>query len=489
MTRQRKGLKMEPICLPDFPDDTDIRVVHGNPFVFRGPYSVEINSEFFAAKMSKSRDLLYLSEDGWFERKNGIWFPILQETVEERIRTVLKDEMRRADVTAYDKLGKAVSWIMKSLKSKILKGKTIPALNPDIVPLRNGVIEWCEDEKKLVFRHYRPDDMIFHTLNVNYDPNAKSKLIEQVIHEILYRPDNYRVVQEYFGGGLLMENRCRRFLILQGASGSGKTTLSDMLTSILGPSRIICPSSDKINDRFAFSSMKNQSLILIMEATAETFETPEGCAFLKRACGHDPMSFPKKHLNETSDCTGLFSIVILTNSELRFYSDGEGVEIMDRLTPIVFDRKIENRDLQMDKKLKGENERSAFLNWLIEGAERLIRNNWEIELSDDQIKIRNRMVKATKGVELFVREHVERAFGDHFLTSDAYVAYSELVEEEGFEPLTGDKFAKDLSTTMQKKHGVETDHNLPAKKTPTMMGGVTQKKQTARGYKGFRLVH
>ena len=143
----------------------------------------------------------------------------------------------------------------------------------------------------------------------------------------------------------------------------------------------------------------------------------------------------------------------------------------------------------MDKKLQGENERSAILNWLIEGAERLIRNNWEIELFEDQTNIRNRMVKATKGVELFVRDHVEKSSGDHFLTSEACEAYARLVEKEGLEPLTREKFAKDLSTTMQKKYGVEIDHNLPAKKTPLMMGSTTPKKQTARGYKGFRLVH
>lgn len=479
---------MEPICLPDFPDDTDIRIAHGDPFVFNGPHSVAINSEFFAAKMAREIHLAYFDKDGeWFECQDGCWVPVAELNLKERIRSTLKDEMRRSDVYALDKIAKAVFPTMDSLKSKCYRGLSVPRLNPDIIPVKNGILEWSESENKLVFRSYRPDDMVFNALNVSYDQNAKSELFDRVIREILHRQDNYLVVQEYFGGGLFMENRSRRFLTLQGASGSGKTTLSDMFTSILGPSRMICPSSDKINDKFAFSSMKSQSLILIPEATSKTFETPEGCAFLKRACGHDQMSFSKKHLNETSEHSGLFTIVIMTNSELRFYSDGEGVEITDRLTPIVFDRKIEHRDLQMGKKLQGETERSAILNWLIEGAERLIRNNWEIKLSEDQTKLRNRMVKATKGVELFVRNHVERSSGEYFLTSEAYTKYSELVEEEGFEPLTEEKFAKNLSTTMQ-KHGVKIDHNLPAKRTPTMVGGVIQKKQTARGYKGFVLV-
>lgn len=462
--------------LPDFPDDTNIRIAHGDPFIFYGPHSVGINSEFFAAKMASERHLAYFDKDGeWFENQGGCWGPVAERNLKERIRATIKNEMRRSDVYTFDKIAKAVFPTMDSLKSKCYRGSGVPKLNPDVIPVKNGLLKWAESEKKLVFRPYRPDDMVFSTLNATYDPNAKSELFDRVIHEILYRPDNRRVVQDYFGGGLFMENRSRRFLTLMGASGSGKTTLSDMFTSILGPSRVICPSSDKINDKFAFSSMKSQSLILIPEATAKTFETPEGCAFLKRGCGVDPMAIPKKHKDETSNCSGLFSIVIMTNSELRFYSDGEGVEIMDRLTPIVFDRKIANRDLEMRKKLQGENERAAMLNWLIAGAEHLRQNNWEIELSEDQTKIRNRMVKATKGVDLFVQERIERDFGDRVLTSEAYATYLKLVEEEGFEPLSETKFAKDLSEIMQ-KNGTKPNHNLPA-----------DNGKTARGYVGFKL--
>lgn len=469
-------MKAMTMKLPDFPDDTDLRIKHGDPFIFYGPHSVAINSEFFAAKMASELRLAYFDKDGeWFENLGGSWVPVAERNLKERIRVTLTDEMRRNDVCAFDKIAKAVFPTMDSLKSKSYRGANVPKLNPDIIPVKNGILEWDERKKKLVFREYRPDDMVFNTLNVSYDQNAKSELFDRVIHEILYRQDNYLAVQGYLGGGLFWENRSRRFLVLQGASGSGKTTLSDMFTSILGPSRVICPSSDKINDKFAFSSMKSQSLILIPEATSKTFETPEGCAFLKRACGHDPMSFSKKHLNETSQHSGLFTIVIMTNSKLRFYSDGEGIEISDRLLPIIFDRKIEHRDLQMGKKLQGETERSAILNWLIEGAERLIRNNWEIELSEDQTKIRDRMVKATKGVELFVREHVERNFGDRFLTSEAYVAYSRLVEEEGFVPLTESKFAKDLSVVMQ-KNGIKPNHNISSGNG-----------KTARGYVGFKI--
>ena len=85
------------------------------------------------------------------------------------------------------------------------------------------------------------------------------------------------------------------------------------------------------------------------------------------------------------------------------------------------------------------------------------------------------MVKATKGVELFVREHIERDFGDRVLTNEAYTAYSKLVEREGFEPLSEAKFAKDLSEIMQ-KNGTKPNHNLPA-----------DNGKTARGYVGFKL--
>ena len=52
---------------------------------------------------------------------------------------------------------------------------------------------------------------------------------------------------------------------------------------------------------------------------------------------------------------------------------------------------------------------------------------------------------------------------------------NEMLEEEGFEPLSEAKFAKDLSEIMQ-KNGTKPNHNLPA-----------DNGKTARGYVGFKL--
>ena len=148
---------MESIRLPDFPDNTDIRIVHGNPFVFRGPHSVAINTEFFAAKMASELRLAYFDKDGeWFENLGGSWVPVAERNLKERIRVTLTDEMRRNDVRAFDKIAKAVFPTMDSLKSKCYRGLSVPRLNPDIIPVKNGILEWSESDDKLVFRKYRP---------------------------------------------------------------------------------------------------------------------------------------------------------------------------------------------------------------------------------------------------------------------------------------------------------------------------------------------
>jgi len=81
---------MEPIRLPDFPDDTDIRIAHGAPFIFHGPHSVSINTEFFAAKMAKELHLAYFDKDEeWFENRDGCWVPVAERKLKEMIRATL----------------------------------------------------------------------------------------------------------------------------------------------------------------------------------------------------------------------------------------------------------------------------------------------------------------------------------------------------------------------------------------------------------------
>ena len=85
---------MEPICLPDFPDDTDIRINHGLPLVPKGKYSYAINPRYFAAKVIKQHGLIFFGRNGWFEWTLDGWLPARPCVIKSRISDLLQDEVR-----------------------------------------------------------------------------------------------------------------------------------------------------------------------------------------------------------------------------------------------------------------------------------------------------------------------------------------------------------------------------------------------------------
>ena len=119
--------------------------------------------------------------------------------------------------------------------------------------------------------------------------------------------------------------------------------------------------------------------------------------------------------------------------------------------------------------------RSAILNWLLDGARRVRKNNWNIQLTDDQISRRDRIVEATRGVEIFVKNHIAEMPGKNFRTGDAYELFTRLHKTAGYEYLPEDTFRKRLAKTMALEYGAAASNTIPGPNG-----------KPVRGYRGFK---
>lgn len=436
------------LSFPDFPDDTALEIENGNPFIFKGQFTVEINCEAMAARIAKDHDIAFFSSDEWFEFQNHQWTPLHEINMKKLIRDYLKTEMRRNDVQAHDRIPRSVYAILESLKSRCFLGEMLPKLGPDLIPVRNGLLQWDADKKIFTCRPYKRDDMIFHTLDVEYHPEAKSTLFDKKIREVIPDEDDRRVVQEYMGAALFAENRSRKFMVLQGEGGCGKSLLQKLLTSILTVDRTFDLNFDVIRQNFAFSALTTQTLLTASEAAAKAFRDSTGCEFVKKAVGGDFFQTAQKFKNLKVDHHGFFSLLIVSNNDFHFQYDGLGNEFKDRAIIIQFTKHIapEKQDKDLAEKLLKD--RSAILNWFLAGAERVRKNDWNITLSPTQISRRDRIIEATKGIELFVRNHVVFASGNSLPIQDAYKAYAKLCKTAGFEYLTEKTFQHRLHKVM-----------------------------------------
>ena len=465
-------------------------IVGNNEYAFRvkGKGNLEVNPGYFASKFVKKHGLVFFRGDGWFEWTKDGWAPLRKSILQSRIRDLLKKEVRSFRMPsasksqtpvmpAYELVNTGnINEILRMLTIECDRGDTLPQLDPDVIPLQNGVLRWNAKKHDLDFRDYTQNDLIFSRLDAVYDPKAESELFQKKLAEILPNEDDLRVVQEYMGAALFSENRTRKFMLFQGEGGCGKSLLVKLLTGIMTLDRTFDLDFRALRGNYAFSSLTTQTLLTASEAVSEAFCQSAGIEFVKKAVGGDFFATAQKYRNEKFDHYGFYSFIIVSNNELRFKYDSRGDEFKDRLIPILFNEHIENPDKTLADKLLADH-RSAILNWMIDGARRVRKNNWNIQLTDDQISRRDRIVEATRGVEIFVKNHVVESAGKFFRTGDAYELFTRLHKTAGYEYLPEDTFRKRLAKTMAFEYGAAASNTIPGPNG-----------KPVRGYRGFKLV-
>ena len=461
---------MEPICLPDFPDDTDIRINHGLPLVLKGKYSYAINPRYFAAKLIKQHGLIYFRKGGFFEWTDDGWIPALEQNIKYWISDMVQDEVRgygntnnrpEPSMPAYDLVNtRNIKEILETMKYMCNHGDALPPLDPDVVPVKTGLLRWNAEKQDFDFRAYTPDDMIFHTLDVAYVPEAKSDLFQETLTRIMPDPDDRRVSQEYLGSILFPENRTKKFMTFTGTSNSGKSALLGAVVDIMTPKRIFDLDLKTLAGDYGLSALTNQTLITIFEAGKDAFCNPFVIEFIKKATGRDSFKTNRKNSNEQVEHVGLYSILFTSNYNQRFEFEGDGGEFANRLLPILFTKPIENPDLTLGDRLSSDH-RSAIFNWLLDGARRVRRNNWDISLSPAQTLRRDRLIQATRGIDLFVNNFIVAVPSQHITTAAAYEAYIHLHYAAGFEYLDETVFQRRFAKAMAARFGKNTCKNLP----------------------------
>ncbi len=478
----------------DFPNDADVIGENGDAFIPKGKNSIEINPRYFAAKILKKHGLIHFGRDGWYEWTTEGWIPARPCVIKSRIGDLLLDEVRayynskkstflllkpKAPSTpAYDLVNtRSINEIMGMIAIMCDHGDTLPPLDPDVIPVQNGILRWNEKAHDFDFQdHYNPNDLIFTKLNAVYDDKADQTFFLEKLTEIIPDAEDRRVTQEYMGALLYPENRTRKFMLFQGEGGCGKSLLVQLVTDILTIDRTFDLDFRSLSGDYAFSALTTQTLLTASETVSDAFSCSAGSEFVKKAVGGDFFQTRQKYRNKKVDHHGFYSLIIVSNNKLKFKYDGRGDEFKDRLIPILFSHHIENRNLTLIDTLMRDH-RSAFLNWLLDGARRVRRNNWDITLSDTQINRRDRLVEATHGIELFVENNVEDYETGHITTDDAYRRYVYYHKTAGYEYMEYTVFQKRFAKAMAKCFGDVTCKNLPS----------PDGKNNARGYRGVRL--
>ena len=220
---------------PEFPKYPQIEIRTGAPFVRYGKKSLRVNPRYFAS--------LYIHEtrvtrfDGGWVCWDGRWKWISENDIQNDLEDLIFQVSTDYDI--FDNFQVSESELRETLQ--IVKRKaycgSMPPMDPDIVPVSNGVLHWIEAKQNFESIDYSPEIMVLDRMPIEYDPTATAPQFEAVLREIIPDPEDRRVAQEYLGSALFFENRTRKFLLCLGEGGCGKTILSLFLIAIIGKNR------------------------------------------------------------------------------------------------------------------------------------------------------------------------------------------------------------------------------------------------------------
>ena len=425
---------------PDFPKYPEIENLVGPPFVRYGKVNFRINPRHLAARCIHDARPHVFDGGIWVCWKDDGWKKLSENDVLNDLEDLISQLCTDGD--AFGKMHVSESELREALqivKRKAYSGP-MPQVDPDIIPVSNGVLRWVDAKQDFDFVDYTPEIMVFDRMPISYDPAATAPQFEAVVQEILPDPEDRRVAQEYLGAALFFENRTRKFLLCLGEGGCGKTILSLFLIAIIGKDRTMELNMSNVKNPYEFSSLTTQTLLTAPEAVSRALCT-DGAEYVKKLVGGDFFQTQQKFRNARVDHYGTFTLLVMSNHQLRFQYEGRGDEWRDRVIPIFFDRHIpeERRELGLVDRLLRE-EGPGIFNWFLEGAKRVRRNNWRITLSTVQRDRTKRLLALSNPMTVFVQNHIDFSAGNYFTSADAWSHYLRVRQEAGLPVLESAAF-------------------------------------------------
>ena len=446
----------------------------GEPFPTEGRRNPRVNPIFFAAAFQQDTQVKYFHDVGWLKLENGRWHRTSSTAIKIAIRDLILRLMRSTSKSCFSQITPGLLHEIMQMVQLENGAERFPPLDPDIIPVTNGILYLEPVSQELKFRDYNQEDIILDSLTVPYIPNAPAPLFEEKIREIIPDADDRRVVQDYLGASLFPANRTRKFLLFQGEGGCGKSLLVLLLSRLLGPTRVFDLNFKHISSTFGFSDLTTQTLLTASEAVSGGL-CSSGGELVKKITGGDYFQTAQKFQNDRVKHFGTFSLVLVTNSKMRIKFEGKGQEWKDRMLPILFHHHIpeEKQDRTLVDRLLAE-EGSGILNRILDGARHVRSNNWRIELTTTQKVRRDKLVDEIRSMDMFVCNYIRRSAGNEFSSRSAYATYIRHQRDLGLEFLEEAAFYKRFAKSMG------TEYNA--------IGCNSIHGQKIRGYKGFELL-
>lgn len=305
------------------------------------------------------------------------------------------------------------------------------------VGVKNGVLDV---ENEIL---YKPDPKYFIQtyFDCSYIKEVNTEYVDKILNELANNDEKiHLLLEEVMGYILLKDQRFQVAFIAVGEGSNGKSTFIKMITNMVGIENVSAIDYSQVTEKFKIAGLLNKVLNVGEEMPNRLTKQPE---IFKKLITGDPVQAEFKNENT----------FVLRNTAKFIFSANELPPTTDRTHGfyrrwiiIPFNAKFneENRDLNLDFKLKENGFKNAVLKVALRGLNRLLKQNHftQCELVDQMMH--NYQVD-NNSILRFIEESIIKM--DVIVDRDVvsvFKEYKEFSVNYGFQGLSLPKFQKEI---------------------------------------------
>jgi len=310
-----------------------------------------------------------------------------------------------------------------------------------IINLKNGSL--VLNKAGVTIKPFDYRDFLTHQLNFSHSPKAINHVFLTYLEEVLPDSDTRKTLQQVAGYLFIKGLKMEKVFFLFGTGANGKSVFFEVINGVIGSDNISNFSLESLTDDKGYHRAMIKDKIVNYGTDIRLTKIDVG--MFKTLASGEPIEarLPYRDPFVMTDYAKLIFNVNRMDSANIEHTHG----FYRRLLIIPFNQTIADENQDRDLHTKILNDRAGVLNWIIEGAEAVIKNR-DIFISDECETFKKQFLKETDSVAMFEEYFQEGMNGSIYFetVSDSYNKYKAFCSDAGHKALGRTNFTKRMES-------------------------------------------
>jgi len=382
---------------------------------------VQTPKDYFITPISeKGGDVIFR-----YHEEKGIYLPDGIPWIETLVKRVFGEAVQPGTISPVIKLLQVSTYCFNPITFEEDKDHLI---------VENGALNIFTRELKPFSPEYRSLSQI----PVKFDSEAECPRILKFMNEIA--PDDIQFLQEWIGYHFLKDYRFQKALMLIGSGANGKTTFLKLIETFLGKENIAHESLYELSsNRFSSAELYGKLANIAPDLSSDELKRT---GKFKALTGGDRVRAEKKHQN---------AFYYWNHAKLNFscnqlpLTPDMSYAFFRRWVPLKLTRVFEGENVNPTilEEITTPQELSGFLNWTLDGLERLLKNGVFTD-APSAIEIQELWEEMQEPVQAFINRCIAKDPPGQVTKDDMWSAYNSFCRNFGHVTLSKNKLSVEL---------------------------------------------